>query len=371
MTTCAEVQSLLQAYRDEADRVALVPAPAFADTDGSVVIRDIVALANRGGGRVLIGVGRDGTFDLSAAFDGSRWGEVIERLCRDAVAPPIECGIEHLDCPEGRLVVVAVPRRSDVPHAILLRTGEAAGARLYLVRASGRSVPASDEQLEWMFRCRHDPTIQTRTWSRILASPSTLSWAGVGPAPRGAATLVSGLESLADDQRGLLEAGDGNLAKAALEIIPYLIASTACETRPAGWRDLVEVSIDDVPVPMKTSAVGAVGADLRALLMAMGAGSFTVPREADVQFDHYRRGSRLTITHDAFTAGVAVWLADEGAFESDVTAVGTHEIDVEIVVEGSLAFPERLGSAGTGDESFLEELARRVDDDWSVGETSC
>ena len=367
MTTCAEVQSLLRTYREEADRVALVSARVFVETDGGAAARDIVALANRDGGRVLIGVGRDGGFDLGGTTDTSGWGDVIERLCRNRIAPPIECGVERIECPEGRLVVVAVARRRDAPHAVVSRTGEEAGARLFLVRSSGRSLPASDEQLDWMFRCRRDPAIHARTLSRLVAAPSTLSWAGASPAPRGAATLVEGLASLAEDQRGRLEARDGDLAKAALEIVPYLVARAAGDARPRGWREVVDVPIEDVPVPQRTSAVGAAGADLRALLVSIDAGSFKVPRGADLQVDHHRRSSRLTLTHPAFTAGVAVRFVDHVSFESDATAVGAHEIVLEIVVEGSLAFPDRPGSAGPGDERFLTRLARRVEIEWGSG----
>lgn len=114
--------------------------------------RELIALANTHGGRLLVGVDDDGT------IGGLKDGIEEEYALRDAIAahidPPIAFGTERVALSNRReVLVVRVPASPDRPH-VLVGVGEGDGTAY--VRVGASSVEASKEAVRLMRRRAQD-----------------------------------------------------------------------------------------------------------------------------------------------------------------------------------------------------------------------
>lgn len=134
--------------------------------------KSIVAFANRYGGKLIIGKNdADGGYEGKGIFDkfkqGSKSGidklkEKIDNFCLNRISPPIICDVQFDGTSEdGDLLVVNIPQRTSMPHAIIKDRKEIV-SRKYYIRTCHGSVPiSSDKQLEWLFKCKNEPNIYT------------------------------------------------------------------------------------------------------------------------------------------------------------------------------------------------------------------
>ena len=87
---------------------------------------EIVALANRFGGKIILGLNDDGTFDgkMPLTITPSRninideVKGIIHQICYDSISPRIDITTQFLECPEGDLLIVYIPKRKNIPIAI-------------------------------------------------------------------------------------------------------------------------------------------------------------------------------------------------------------------------------------------------------------
>jgi hypothetical protein len=153
MTTAAEIKQALTAYPADAQRLVFAPSSLLAGADGhEQLARDIVALANRDGGRIVLGVDAAGRYEPELALKDDAARVALDELLTRYTAPRIVAPLEHLVGEDGELMVVAVPRRAAGPHAVARTNAKGSvGARLYCVRDRDRTMPVSDAQLRWLF----------------------------------------------------------------------------------------------------------------------------------------------------------------------------------------------------------------------------
>lgn len=119
---------------------------------GERIAKEVIAFANTSGGRLLLGVGDDGS------VVGVRDAEEEEFALRRALAahcdPPVEFSTERVPVSNRRdAIVVTVPESPDKPHFLV---PEAQGPRLAYVRVDDMSVEASREAVRLM-RARRAP----------------------------------------------------------------------------------------------------------------------------------------------------------------------------------------------------------------------
>ena len=120
--------------------------------EGPRIAREVVALANSDGGRLLLGVADDGevTGLQYAAEEAFAFRHAVERYCR----PPVAYETEHvpLDARSAKdrrrdVIVVTVPESSQKPHVLAENEDEPGVA---YVRVGEMSVEASPEAVALM-----------------------------------------------------------------------------------------------------------------------------------------------------------------------------------------------------------------------------
>lgn len=118
--------------------------------DGPRIAREVIALANSGGGRLLLGVGDDGRIEglQYAAEEAFALRHGLERYCR----PPVEYETERVATEDRRdVIVVIVPESRSKPHVLVNEIeGEAGGDGVAYVRVGEMSVEASPESVALM-----------------------------------------------------------------------------------------------------------------------------------------------------------------------------------------------------------------------------
>lgn len=105
------------------------------------IAREMAALANTRGGKVLVGVTDDGKITGIESFFEEEYllSKAAEQICR----PPLEISMELVQTPEGDVLLVEVPEAPEKPIWI-----PSENARLIYVREGEESVLASEERAE-------------------------------------------------------------------------------------------------------------------------------------------------------------------------------------------------------------------------------
>ncbi len=110
------------------------------------IAKEIVALANTNGGRIVLGVSDDGTIEGFENISEQQFllRQATETHCR----PPVEYDTERIVVAELRdVIVVTVPESDQKPHYVVPDPASNGEGPAY-VRVEERSVEASDETVE-------------------------------------------------------------------------------------------------------------------------------------------------------------------------------------------------------------------------------
>lgn len=119
---------------------------------------EIIAFANRNGGKIIFGIKDDGAFDNEDNIDVDQLKGKIHNICFDNISPVIETSTDFISEPEGTVLVVYVPRRKGMPHAFIeKRSGPELSSRIYYIRTSHGKKLVSDGQLLWLFQHTDEP----------------------------------------------------------------------------------------------------------------------------------------------------------------------------------------------------------------------
>lgn len=111
MTTTAEVKQLVERYAVEAERVVLCPSTLLARDEGlDELAREVAALANHEGGRVVLGVNESGRFEGRLGLLREVVAAAVAELRESRILPPPRLSFEQLAGDEGELVVLTVER---------------------------------------------------------------------------------------------------------------------------------------------------------------------------------------------------------------------------------------------------------------------
>lgn len=124
------------------------------------ILKIIVGFSNLDGGYLIIGVNDDGSPEGIGIFnrfkDGSKSGidkvkENIINTCRDKISPIINIDIQFFLNDEYEFLAIIVPKKRNIPHAIVKRSGNKITNREYFIKNAHSCTPVSDSQLEWLF----------------------------------------------------------------------------------------------------------------------------------------------------------------------------------------------------------------------------
>jgi len=113
------------------------------------IAKEVIALANTHGGRILLGVGDDGT--IVGVDDPTEEEFVLHRAVDTHVAPPVTYHTERIPiAPRRDVILVTVPESTDKPHHLVTPPDASPGDGTAYVRVEEMSVEASPESLALM-----------------------------------------------------------------------------------------------------------------------------------------------------------------------------------------------------------------------------
>lgn len=127
--------------------------------------RDVVAIANRDGGRIVLGVSPDRRITGIQRTDLEGW---VFRICDELVHPPLLPFYEEVQMSAGRRVAVVTVSPGHRPPHVVRRAG---GDTVY-VRVGSESRPATREQLALLYASAAQP--RTELWAISRATPRCL-----------------------------------------------------------------------------------------------------------------------------------------------------------------------------------------------------
>lgn len=119
---------------------------------------EIVAFANRNGGKLIFGVSDDGHFEFDKDIDVDELKGKIHSICFDNISPVIEITTEYIEETEAKFLIIYVPKRKSIPHAYIeKRSNHEISNRIYYIRTSHGQRLVTDGQLQWLFQNTGEP----------------------------------------------------------------------------------------------------------------------------------------------------------------------------------------------------------------------
>ncbi len=115
------------------------------------LLHEIIAFANKYGGHILIGIKNDGTFEGTRLTDSDEIKGTINNLIFTKIRPIITCEIKYVQCKEGDVILVNIPKKEEIPFAYVKLSNNEIINREYLIRTSHGIRHVSDRQLQYMF----------------------------------------------------------------------------------------------------------------------------------------------------------------------------------------------------------------------------
>lgn len=108
------------------------------------IAKEIVALANTNGGRIVLGVGDDGT--ITGVGDAAEEEFLLRQATTAHCTPPVEYRTERIVVGDRNdVVVVTVPESTQKPHFVVDDPPPENGEGTAYVRVEERSIEASDD----------------------------------------------------------------------------------------------------------------------------------------------------------------------------------------------------------------------------------
>lgn len=85
-------------------------------TNVNALAAEMVAFSNSGGGRIIIGVSKDGSFSGLSRHDMERLNQLVSNAASQCVRPAINPESENISVPEGLVMVVRIPDGISKPY---------------------------------------------------------------------------------------------------------------------------------------------------------------------------------------------------------------------------------------------------------------
>lgn len=114
---------------------------------GDRIAREVIALANSEGGRILLGVSDDGT--IAGVRDAAEEEFALRRALERHSRPVVDYEIERVRVPSNQYVIVVTVHESERKPHVLVQGGNGAPDTAY-VRVEDKSIEASPEALRLM-----------------------------------------------------------------------------------------------------------------------------------------------------------------------------------------------------------------------------
>ncbi len=164
MTTCEEIKKLREKSEFENLKYELKSSKILKENNWKdKIAKEIVSFANKNGGKVIIGLQNDGTFDGEIDYHVDKLKGDIDNIIHNKISPIINYNYEFLKCEGGDLSIITIEKKNkDIPYAyIVKREGPEIKSRIYYIRTPHGKRLVSDSQLESLFSEKKGIKIQS------------------------------------------------------------------------------------------------------------------------------------------------------------------------------------------------------------------
>ena len=212
----------------------------------------LVALANRYGGSLLLGLNNDGSRE-GTRIDPDELVTDISNLAKDRCSPAIAFNFQHHRLVDGDVLAIEIRRRQSIPSAVIERGGHEIKGRTYYIRTANGKRLVEDKELEWLFKNTEDPNFESRFRVSVVYNRKTIGIA-FGEMPHFFLQLIPFLE-VPEPDRDYLLADEGNRVKDfIIELLPFALLHHFAWIFRNSWlveivRRKNETRIQTKPVP--------------------------------------------------------------------------------------------------------------------------
>ena len=136
MTKCIEIEKLREKSEFENIKYELKSSKILKEKDWKdKIAKEIISFANRNGGKIIIGLQNDGSFDGKKDYDVDILKGDIDNIIHNKMSPVVRYNFEFLECEEGDLSIIIIEQKKDIPSA-------------YIVKREGVLLEATENEFE-------------------------------------------------------------------------------------------------------------------------------------------------------------------------------------------------------------------------------
>ena len=173
MTTCEEIQKILENPELETLTFEL-KSSEILKTNGwkDKFAKEFVAFANKIGGKLIIGIKNDGTFNGKIDYDIDKLKGDINNILKDKISPIIDYRFEFIQCKLGDISIINIKRKKSIPHAyIAKRKSHEIINRAYYIRTPYGIQLVTNEELDDLFNRKLNHKLMDQFEPKAIAKP--------------------------------------------------------------------------------------------------------------------------------------------------------------------------------------------------------
>lgn len=323
MTTHEQIYNILKNPDKEKIKIEFKTTPLLRSNDGQSKLGcEIVAFANRHGGKLLIGINDDGSFEGKNIFDIDKDKGIIDEICHTKISPSIEYFIEYLEFNEGDILIIDIPKRKGIPHAFIVsRKGPEIKNRIYYIRTEHGKRLASDSQLEWLFKNREDPNFSFPFSFNINYISKNFGMLPQIPQPHCLWNFYPFINLIPNEEITKFHNNNENVRAFFIEICPYALLSSFAWVFSNSWlmnvkrrkgkttwipnrqlEKIQKITVNEIPKPGKDSILSQLSWDFSLVLNNTIHQSICMPEGTKIKIFSENNGfsSKLILSNNEF-----------------------------------------------------------------------
>ena len=402
MTTREEIAELLEKSELENIKYELKSSKIFQNADWvDNLAKEFVAFANRNGGKLIIGLQDDGTFDGNADYEVGALKGDIDNIIHNKISPIVDYDFEFLKCEEGDLTVITIERKKDVPHAYIIeRKGPEIKNRIYYIRTPHGKRLVSDKQLNYLFNEKKLSIIHPFSIALVFKRPDFLIPYEIELAPRVRYEFAVLYNKFYPKYKELEEKVSSKWDQFVIELILYQLIYTILRDFQLTWDiEIIEPTesfsanrdtpkevfeIKTLPKPKEDSVLSRLSIGLDDIFEDIFIKKIYLPPNSNIEIDSkgvlkmYNDVYNFTIYYNRMTVGQGFFgnHPQAGKFSSKSPDSDEYQsmfkkyssMKIQFFFEGMLNFPEPELEYFESYIRFMNAFKKTIDRDWNHDE---
>lgn len=322
MTSCNELHQILKKPEKEKLKIEFKDSRILKSDKGKEKLAsEIVAMANRHGGKIFLGIKDDGTFEGKDIFEIDKDKGIIDNICHTRISPSVDYLIEFLNCDEGDVLIIHVQKRKGIPHAFIIeREGPEIKNRIYYIRTEYGKRLVNDIQLDWLFKNLEDPKIFFPFQSVFHLPTGFPDVFNFLPQPASALDYMALIRHMSEKEKEKLKHDSSAFSAFFVQISPYALLHSFSKYFMGSWLIQIQrrknksywraaeiednkktITIEELSNPVNKSVVPIQTWDFISLLKKSGFTTICLPKETKIKIEFNNITSNLTLISPDFS----------------------------------------------------------------------